>query len=424
MSSMMDNMVKRFTKYISFDTASAPDGKSCPTTVKQMEFAKYLVQELRSLGCIDAAVDDNGYVMATLPAACGMENVPVLGLIAHMDTSPDACGGPVNWRIVENYSGGDIILNEGNDKTHGRKVILSLTQFPELADYVGQDIMVTDGTTLLGADDKAGICAIMSAVEYLMEHREIPHGKVRIGFTPDEEIGRGADRFDVAKFGADFAFTVDGGAVGELEYENFNAANVAIRINGRNVHTGEAKNKMINAINIAAEWQMMLPEDEKPENTEGYQGFYHVHTIKGGVSEVTMGMLIRDHDMTKFQQKKARLHEIAEVLNAKYGSGTVEVVSKDSYYNMKEKIESMMYIVDLAKKSMLEAGVTPKIQPIRGGTDGARLSYMGLPCPNIFTGGMNYHGIYEYLPLQSLKKSCETVLAIIKNTKSIIHKCG
>lgn len=415
----MDKIVERFTKYIGFDTASAPEGKSCPTTETQLNFAKYLVGELQSLGCTDAQVDENGYVMATLPATEGMDDAPVLGLIAHMDTSPDACGGPVNWRIVEKYSGEDIVLNEGSSKTHGRMVILSPDQFPELLDYRGQDIMVTDGTTLLGADDKAGICAIMSAVEYLQEHKEIPHGRVRIGFTPDEEIGRGADRFDVKAFGADFAFTVDGGAIGELEYENFNAANVAIRINGRNVHTGEAKNKMLNAITIAAEWQMMLPEAEKPENTEGYQGFYHVHTIKGGVSEVTMGMLIRDHDMTKFQQKKEKLQEMAEQLNDKYGAGTVVVVSKDSYYNMKEKIQPVMYIVELAKRAMLNVGVKPKIQPIRGGTDGARLSYMGLPCPNIFTGGMNYHGVYEYLPINSLEKSCQTVLEIIKETGKV-----
>lgn len=420
----MNNLVQRFTKYISFNTSSAPDGKACPTTAGQLDFARYLVQELKSLGCIDADADENGYVMATLPATAGMAEVPVLGLLAHMDTSPDACGGPVNWRIERNYAGGDILLNEGEKNTNGRKVILSPEQFPELLDYVGQDIMVTDGTTLLGADDKAGICAIMTAVEYLQAHREIPHGKVRIGFTPDEEIGRGADKFDVARFGADFAFTVDGGAVGELEYENFNAANAAIRINGRNVHTGEAKNKMLNAITIAAEWQMLLPEAEKPENTEGYQGFYHVHTIKGGVSEVTMGMLIRDHDMEKFKEKKARLHEIAGELNKKYGEGTVEVVCKDSYYNMKEKIKPVMYIVELAQEAMHRVGVTPKVQPIRGGTDGARLSYMGLPCPNIFTGGLNYHGVHEYLPLQSLEKSCETVLEIIKNVPDVIHKCG
>lgn len=410
-----EKLIARFTKYISFDTASAPDGKVCPSTEKQLVLARYLVEELKSLGCIEVTMDEHGYVMATLPATSEvMADTPVLGLIAHMDTSPDACGGPVKWRIVEAYDGGDIVLNHGTAATNGKKIIMSPKDFPELLDYVGQDIMVTDGTTLLGADDKAGICAIMSAVEYLQAHKEIPHGKVRIGFTPDEEIGRSADKFDVEKFGADFAFTVDGGAVGGLEYENFNAANVAIRINGRNVHTGDAKNKMINAITVASEWQMMLPQGEQPETTEGYEGFYHVHTIKGDVSEVRMGMLIRDHDMEKFKKRKAYLDKMAELLNTRYGAGTVEVVSRDSYYNMKEKIEPVMYIIELAKAAMARAGVAPSIEPIRGGTDGARLSFMGLPCPNIFTGGMNYHGVYEYLPIPSLEKAALVVMELIK----------
>lgn len=410
-----EKLIARFTKYISFDTASAPDGKVCPSTDKQFVLARFLVEELKSLGCTDVAMDEHGYVLATLPATSDdMADTPVLGLIAHMDTSPDACGGPVKWRIVEAYDGGDIVLNHGTAATNGKKIIMSPKDFPELFDYVGQDIMVTDGTTLLGADDKAGICAIMSAVEYLQAHKEIPHGKVRIGFTPDEEIGRSADKFDVEKFGADFAFTVDGGAVGGLEYENFNAANVAIRINGRNVHTGDAKNKMINAITVASEWQMMLPQGEQPETTEGYEGFYHVHTIKGDVSEVRMGMLIRDHDMEKFKKRKAYLDKMAELLNTRYGAGTVEVVSRDSYYNMKEKIEPVMYIIELAKAAMARAGVVPSIEPIRGGTDGARLSFMGLPCPNIFTGGMNYHGVYEYLPIPSLEKAALVVMELIK----------
>lgn len=415
-----EKLIARFTKYISFDTVSAPDGKVCPSTDKQLVLARYLVEELKSLGCTDVAMDEHGYVLATLPATSDdMADTPVLGLIAHMDTSPDACGGPVKWRIVEAYDGGDIVLNHGTAATNGKKIIMSPKDFPELFDYVGQDIMVTDGTTLLGADDKAGICAIMSAVEYLQAHKEIPHGKVRIGFTPDEEIGRSADKFDVEKFGADFAFTVDGGAVGGLEYENFNAANVAIRINGRNVHTGDAKNKMINAITVASEWQMMLPQGEQPETTEGYEGFYHVHTIKGDVSEVRMGMLIRDHDMEKFKKRKAYLDKMAELLNTRYGAGTVEVVSRDSYYNMKEKIEPVMYIIELAKAAMSRAGVVPSIEPIRGGTDGARLSFMGLPCPNIFTGGMNYHGVYEYLPIPSLEKAALVVMELIKGAAQV-----
>ena len=291
---------------------------------------------------------------------------------------------------------------------------MSPKEFPELLDYKGQDIIVTDGTTLLGADDKAGITAIMSAVEYFKEHTEITHGKVRIAFTPDEEIGRSADLFDVKKFGADFAFTVDGGAVGGLEYECFNACNLAVRVNGRNVHTGDAKNKMINALTIASEWQLMLPQTEQPETTEGYEGFYHVHTIKGNTSEARMGVLIRDHDRDKFEKRKEYVKKITELLNFRYGEGTVEVIYKDIYYNMKEKIAPVMWIVDIAKEAMERAGITPVISPIRGGTDGARLSFMGLPCPNIFTGGMNYHGIYEYLPVPSLLKSAQTVVEIVK----------
>ena len=409
-----EKILKKFTSYIAYDTTSDGSSKTCPSTEKQRPLGMFLVEEMKALGMADVDIDENGYVMGTLPASEGMEKVPVLGLIAHMDTSPDAVGGPVKWRIEKAYSGGEIILNKGTSATNGKAITMSPKEFPELLYYKGQDIIVTDGTTLLGADDKAGITAIMSAVEYFKEHTEITHGKVRIAFTPDEEIGRSADLFDVKKFGADFAFTVDGGAVGGLEYECFNACNLAVRINGRNVHTGDAKNKMINALTIASEWQLMLPQTEQPETTEGYEGFYHVHTIKGNTSEARMGVLIRDHDRDKFEKRKEYVKKITELLNFRYGEGTVEVIYKDIYYNMKEKIAPVMWIVDIAKEAMERAGITPVISPIRGGTDGARLSFMGLPCPNIFTGGMNYHGIYEYLPVPSLLKSAQTVVEIVK----------
>lgn len=409
-----EKILKKFTSYIAYDTTSDGSSKTCPSTEKQRPLGMFLVEEMKALGMADVDIDENGYVMGTLPASEGMEKVPVLGLIAHMDTSPDAVGGPVKWRIEKAYSGGEIILNKGTSATNGKAITMSPKEFPELLYYKGQDIIVTDGTTLLGADDKAGITAIMSAVEYFKEHTEITHGKVRIAFTPDEEIGRSADLFDVKKFGADFAFTVDGGAVGGLEYECFNACNLAVRVNGRNVHTGDAKNKMINALTIASEWQLMLPQTEQPETTEGYEGFYHVHTIKGNTSEARMGVLIRDHDRDKFEKRKEYVKKITELLNFRYGEGTVEVIYKDIYYNMKEKIAPVMWIVDIAKEAMERAGITPVISPIRGGTDGARLSFMGLPCPNIFTGGMNYHGIYEYLPVPSLLKSAQTVVEIVK----------
>ena len=409
-----EKILKKFTSYIAYDTTSDGSSKTCPSTEKQRPLGMFLVEEMKALGMADVDIDENGYVMGTLPASEGMEKVPVLGLIAHMDTSSDAVGGPVKWRIEKAYSGGEIILNKGTSATNGKAITMSPKEFPELLDYKGQDIIVTDGTTLLGADDKAGITAIMSAVEYFKDHTEITHGKVRIAFTPDEEIGRSADLFDVKKFGADFAFTVDGGAVGGLEYECFNACNLAVRVNGRNVHTGDAKNKMINALTIASEWQLMLPQTEQPETTEGYEGFYHVHTIKGNTSEARMGVLIRDHDRDKFEKRKEYVKKITELLNFRYGEGTVEVIYKDIYYNMKEKIAPVMWIVDIAKEAMERAGITPVISPIRGGTDGARLSFMGLPCPNIFTGGMNYHGIYEYLPVPSLLKSAQTVVEIVK----------
>ena len=403
----MDVLVKRFKDYISFDTQSDEENdKVCPSTPGQLVLAKHLAEELKEIGLTEVELDNHGYVMATLPAN-GIEDAPVVGFIAHVDTSPDASGADIKPQIIKNYDGNDVVLNENGP------IVFSTKDFPEVLKYKGQDIMFTDGTTLLGADDKAGVTAIVSAMEYLVKHPEIKHGKIRVGFTPDEEVGRSADRFDVEKFAADFAYTIDGGELGGLEYENFNAANPTITFHGRSMHTGSAKGKMINALSVAAEWQQMLPAGEKPEYTEGYEGFYQVHKLEGGVEKCTMHMLIRDHDRQKFEARKAMLQTIADFLNAKYGEGTVEITPHDVYYNMLEKIaDGNMYVVELAKQAMEGCGVTPDVQPIRGGTDGARLSFMGLPCPNIFTGGANFHGRFEYLPLNSLKKAGETVLGI------------
>ena len=403
----MDVLVKRFKDYISFDTQSDEENdKVCPSTPGQLVLAKHLAEELKEIGLTEVELDNHGYVMATLPAN-GIEDAPVVGFIAHVDTSPDASGADIKPQIIKNYDGNDVVLNENGP------IVFSTKDFPEVLKYKGQDIMFTDGTTLLGADDKAGVTAIVSAMEYLVKHPEIKHGKIRVGFTPDEEVGRSADRFDVEKFAADFAYTIDGGELGGLEYENFNAANPTITFHGRSMHTGSAKGKMINALSVAAEWQQMLPAGEKPEYTEGYEGFYQVHKLEGGVERCTMHMLIRDHDRQKFEARKAMLQTIADFLNAKYGEGTVEITPHDVYYNMLEKIaDGNMYVVELAKQAMEGCGVTPDVQPIRGGTDGARLSFMGLPCPNIFTGGANFHGRFEYLPLNSLKKAGETVLGI------------
>ena len=403
----MDVLVERFKDYVGFDTQSNEDNDQvCPSTPGQMVLAKHLTEELKSLGLVDVKLDNHGYIMATLPAN-GCEDAPVVGFISHMDTSPDASGANINPQIVERYDGADIVLNKEQE------IVLSPKEFPSLLKYTGQPIMTTDGTTLLGADDKAGLTAIVSAAEYLLQHPEIKHGKIRLGFTPDEETGRSADRFDVDAFGADFAYTVDGDELGSLEYENFNAANASITFKGRSVHTGDAKDKMINANVVAMEWQQMLPAGERPEHTEGYEGFYHVHKVSGDVEKVTMTMLIRDHDKKKFALRKEYLQEMAALLNKKYGEGTVVVDCKDMYLNMREKMEEAMYVVDLAKKAMESVGVKPMVKPIRGGTDGARLSFMGLPCPNLFTGGTNFHGRYEFLPLLSLQKAAETVLAIM-----------
>lgn len=399
-------VMERFVRYATFDTESNGDNSQCPSTPGQMVLAEHVAEELKKIGLEEIVVDANGYVTATLPANGGQG--PVVGFIAHFDTSSDMAGSPVKPRLVKEYDGKDIVLNQA------KGILLSPQEFPELTSYVGQDLLVTDGMTLLGADDKAGICAIVSAAEYLLNHPEIQHGKVRIGFTPDEEIGRGANLFDVPAFGAKFAYTVDGGEIGELEYENFNAANVTVQIQGRSVHPGTAKGKMINALTIAAEWQMMLPAGQRPEYTEGYEGFFHVNSVNGGVESAELSLLVRDHDRDSYEKRKAFLNVMAETFNAKYGPGTIQITIKDSYYNMREKIEPVMHIIELAQDAMEAVGVKPKMKPIRGGTDGARLSFMGLPCPNLFTGGHNFHGKYEFLPVASLVKSSETVVEIIR----------
>ena len=395
--------VKRFFKYIAVDTKSNEDNPECPSTKGQLELGKMLVQELHELGVADAEQDAHGYVYGTIPANTD-KKAPVIGFIAHMDTSPDMTGKDVKPRIVT-YDGGTIVLNEAE------QIVLSPDTFPELANYVGQELIVTDGTTLLGADDKAGIAAIVSAMEYLLAHPEIAHGKVRVGFTPDEEIGRGADRFDVDRFGCDWAYTIDGGEIGELEYENFNAAQAVITIKGRNVHPGYAQNKMINAALLATELSALLPPEQRPEKTSGYEGFFHLTRLEATVEEATLHYIIRDHDRALFEQKKDLLRTLANGMETRYpGCVTVEV--RDQYYNMREIIAPGMEVIEYACEAMRAAGVTPRIRPVRGGTDGARLSFMGLPCPNLFAGGLNFHGRYEYLPVRSLEKSKETIIQL------------
>lgn len=401
----MDKVVERFLRYVKEDTKSNPESNECPSSNKQLDFAKKLKEELLDLNLKDIILDENSYLMATLPANTE-KDLPVIGFIAHMDTSPDMSGKNVNPQIIEHYDGKDITLNKEKD------VILSPKDFPELEDYKGQSIITTDGTTLLGADDKAGIAEIITAIEYLINNPQIKHGDIKIAFTPDEEIGKGADLFDVEKFNADFAYTIDGGPIGELEYENFNAASVNININGRNVHPGYAKNKMINSMIVATEFNLMLPEHSKPEYTDGYEGFYHLTSIKGDVENTKLHYIIRDHDKDKFQNKKTIVMDVADYLNSKYGKNTVNINIEDQYYNMKEKIKPVMHIIDTASKAMKEVGITPDIKPIRGGTDGARLSYMGLPCPNIFTGGHNFHGKFEYIPIESMIKAVEVIVKI------------
>lgn len=403
----MSKVVERFLKYVKYDTKSDENSTSTPSTQGQLVLAKELAKELEDIGLKDISVDENGYVMATLPSNTDKE-VPTIGFIAHMDTSPDMSGKDVNPMLIENYDGGDIVLNKEEN------IVLSPKEFPELKNYIGKTLITTDGTTLLGADDKAGVAEIVTAMEYLINNPEIEHGTIKICFTPDEEIGRGADHFDVEKFNADFAYTIDGGHIGELEYENFNAARANITVNGRNVHPGSAKNKMINSMLIAMELHSMLPVNERPEYTEGYEGFYLLINIEGHVEKTNLSYIIRDHDRVKFERKKELLQNVVKFLNEKYGKNTVVLKMKDQYYNMKEKIEPVMYIVETARKAMEKVGVTPDITPVRGGTDGARLSYMGLPTPNIFTGGHNYHGKYEYIPTFAMEKAVEVILKIIE----------
>ena len=399
------NITDRFLKYVSFCTTSDEETNMTPSTPGQMEFAKYLAAELQEIGMQEVSLDENGYVMATLPA--NVEGKPTIGFIAHMDTAPDASGKHIKARIVSNYDGQDIVLNAE------KNIVFEVAKYPEILDYKGQDIIVTDGTTLLGADDKAGLAEIVTACEYLIQHPEIKHGKIRVGFTPDEEIGQGADHFDVQKFGCDFAYTMDGGAVGELEYENFNAAGCKIKVHGVKVHPGYGYHKMINSIRIANHLASMLPRWETPEHTQGYEGFYHLIAMNGSVEETTLQYIIRDHDRARFESRKREVEHLVRKINQEYGEGTVEVEIRDQYYNMREKVEPVMHIVTLVEEAMKEVGITPKVQPIRGGTDGARLSFEGLPCPNIFAGGVNFHSRFEYLPIPSMEKAMQVILKIV-----------
>lgn len=405
----MNSLTKRFIKYITVSTDSNPDSNVCPSSESQWDLAKIIVEDLENIGLEDITLDENCYIMATLPGNCKDKNIPTIGFIAHMDTAPSYNGVGIKPRIVENYDGKDIILNSEEN------IILSPNDFGHLKNYIGKDLIVTDGTTLLGADDKAGITEIIEAVKYLKEHPEIKHGDIRIGFTPDEEIGRGANYFDVEKFNCKFAYTIDGGEIGELEYENFNAASATIKIVGRDIHPGSAKNAMINSLMIAMELNSMLPVEQRPEYTENYEGFYLLDGLKGDVENTIMKYIIRDHSMKKFNEKKTLIKNAVEYLKLKYKDAKIEIEVKDSYYNMREKIEPVMEIIDIVKKSMEEIGITPNIKPIRGGTDGARLSYKGLPCPNIFTGGHNFHGKFEYIPIQSMEKARDLIIKIAEN---------
>ena len=395
---------ERFLNYVSYETTSDEASETCPSTPGQRVLGAALVEEMKALGIADAHMDADGYIYGTVP---GAENAPVIGLIAHMDTAPDCSGKDIKTRIVE-FTGADVVLNEE------KNIVLSQRDYPALAHHVGKHLIVTDGTTLLGADDKAGVAAILTAAEELLRE-ETPHATLRIGFTPDEEIGRGADRFNVKDFGADYAYTVDGGGLGELEYENFNAAAAQITVHGRNVHPGSAKDIMINSQHIAMEFHSLLPVHGRPEATEGYEGFSHLCEMRGEVEESTLAYIIRDHDRAKFEARKADFEAITEFLNRKYGTGTVELKLKDSYYNMKEKIEPVMHIIEAAKQAMTDVGVTPRVVPIRGGTDGARLSYEGLPCPNLFTGGENFHGRFEYVPVEDMEACVRTLKRILTN---------
>lgn len=400
------NLVDRFIKYVKIDTESSTTTGLTPSTSGQFVLARVLEAELNDMGLEDVSLDERCYLMATLPANTN-KKIPTIGFVAHMDTSPDLTGKNVNPRIVHNYDGNDIVLNEEAG------IVLSKTDFPEILDYIGQDLIVTDGKTLLGADDKAGIAEILTAVQYLIDHPEIEHGKIRICFTPDEEIGEGADHFDVEKFGCEWAYTIDGGPIGELEYENFNAASVKISIQGRSVHPGYAKGKMVNALIIANKLVSLLPAHERPEHTTGYEGFFHLMNISGGVDAASVGYIIRDHNRDLYEKRKQLIKDAVDYINKLYPSSTTLEI-KDQYFNMREKVEPVKYIVDYAFEAMTSVGVTPIVKPIRGGTDGARLSFMGLPCPNIFGGGHNFHGRYEFIPIQSMEKAVEVIVRIVE----------
>ena len=407
------DIVERFLNYTQFDTQSSEDSQTTPSTEKQWDFARYLKKELEKIGLDDVELDDNGYIYAVLPANNDKDRkAPVIGFIAHYDTSPDCSGANIKPRVVEQYDGTDIILDADAD------IRISPQTFPELLNHQGEDIIVTDGHTLLGADDKAGIAEIVQAMVYLMEHPEVRHGEIHVAFNPDEEIGMGAHKFDVEKFGCQWAYTIDGGEVGELEFENFNAASAKIRITGMSVHPGYAKNKMLNAIRIATELASLLPSDETPETTDGYEGFFHLTSLNGNVETAELNYIIRDHDSKKFEERKKLLKAVCQQIDQKYGKPITICQISDQYYNMREKIEPVMHIIEVAEKAMKNADVTPIVQPIRGGTDGAQLSFKGLPCPNIFAGGMNMHGRYEYVSVQAMEKAMRTIVEICKIVES------
>ncbi|MDB4590541.1 peptidase T [Flavobacteriaceae bacterium] len=399
------HLINRFVSYVTVDTESDPTSESTPSTAKQWDLANALVEELKSIGMQEVSIDENAYIMATLPSNSA-KKLPIIGFISHFDTSPDFTGANVKPQIIENYDGNDIILDKEQN------IVLSPTYFEDLLLYKGQTLITTDGNTLLGADDKAGITEIISAMEYLINHPEIEHGTIKVGFTPDEEIGRGAHKFDVKKFGADWAYTMDGSQVGELEYENFNAAGAIVTVKGKIVHPGYAKGKMINSMYIATEFINSLPQLETPEHTEGREGFFHLHNMIGAVEETKLQYIIRDHDRSHFEARKNVINKLAEDLNTQYGRDVISIKIKDQYFNMREKIEPVMHIVEIAEKAMIEANIKPLVKPIRGGTDGSQLSYMGLPCPNIFAGGHNFHGRYEYVPVESMQKAIEVIVNI------------
>ncbi len=401
----MENILDRFLRYVAVDTQSDPDSESQPSSAKQTVLLKMLKDELNALG-IEATLDEYGYVMATIPSNCGA-GIPAVGFIAHVDTAPDASGADIRPQIIKDYNGEDILLNSRTGLS------LKVEDFPELLSYKGQTIITTDGTTLLGADDKAGVAEIMAAAQYIMEHPEFRHGEIKIGFTPDEEIGRGVVKFDVQKFGAQYAYTMDGGAIGELEYENFNAAAATVHIQGRNIHPGYAKGKMLNSILIGMELNGLLPVEQRPEHTDGYEGFFHITGFNGTVEESVFSYIIRDHDINLFEKKKETLKRCVEFINSKYGNQVASVEIKHQYYNMRKEVEPHYHIIEKAVKAMEMEGVTPRIQPIRGGTDGANLSFMSLPCPNIFAGGHNFHGKMEYIPLESMEKAFKVIINII-----------